>query len=63
MLDTKKYTLPTNEMREDMPSAFRNGDDNAYDLPLNSKAISEMAFRSVFMYQPGNPSKNTKIGK
>jgi hypothetical protein len=63
MTEARKHTLPTHEMRDDMPPAFINGDAQACDLPLNSKDISEMAFRSVFKYQYGKLDSSARSGK
>jgi hypothetical protein len=54
-MNNREYVLPTSEMREDMPPAFVNGDDDAESKDLTRRAIAEMAFLSVFADTLGAP--------
>lgn len=55
--------LPTNEMRDDMP--IFNG-TCAEEIPpnaLDNKMVSELAFQSVFVFQPEVADGTLKVEK
>jgi len=59
-MSDRNDVLPTSEMREDMPPAFINGDDDAASKNLTRRDIAEMAFLSAFSDKLGPPDLVSK---
>jgi hypothetical protein len=60
-MTTSPLALPTQELKENRPPAFCNGDEVSVSKNMTRRDVAAMAFRAVFSDKLGDPSYSNKI--